>query len=261
MKDFDFARVWAVVVRHLYNFKNNYDRLVDAFYWPAVDLVLFGLTVKTFTGTQEYVFATIVVGICLWFVVWRAQSDITVNLLEEIWSENVANLFASPLTVLEWVAGLMIVGVVKLGMTLVLLSTLALVLYAVNVTMLGWIGIVYILSLLLTGWSFGFFSAGIFLRHGTSVQTLAWAGPVLLMPFSGTYFPLSILPPWAQSIATIIPSSYVFESMRQLVNLGTFDPMDMFISFGLNIFYFLLATWFFVKSYEKAKVQGLAHLK
>lgn len=261
MRDFDFARVWAIVVRHLYNFKSNYDRLVDAFYWPAVDLVLFGLTVKRFSGAEGMVLATIVLGICMWFVVWRAQGDITVSLLEEIWSENVANLFASPLTVKEWIVGLVTVGILKLIMTLILLGALAFILYEVNVTAIGWMGVVYILSLLLTGWTFGFLSASLFLRYGTSVQTLAWAGPVILMPFSGTYFPLSVLPGWAQSVAVFVPSSYVFESMRQLVYTGMFDPMSMVKSFGLNLIYIILATWLFAKSYQKAKEQGLAHLK
>ncbi|KKS41890.1 MAG: ABC-2 type transporter, partial [Candidatus Gottesmanbacteria bacterium GW2011_GWA2_42_16] len=33
----NWTRVWGVVIRHLYNFKHTYDRIVDAFYWPALD--------------------------------------------------------------------------------------------------------------------------------------------------------------------------------------------------------------------------------
>ena len=37
-------RVWAIVIRHLYNFRHSWDRIADAFYWPTMDIFLWGLT-------------------------------------------------------------------------------------------------------------------------------------------------------------------------------------------------------------------------
>ncbi|RJR14920.1 ABC transporter permease [Candidatus Microgenomates bacterium] len=261
MKSFSSRRVWGIVLRHLYNLKNNFDRIVDTFYWPAVDMLLFGLTIAAFTDPASAAFISVAIGICLWFVVWRSQSDMTVNLLEEFWSDNLANIFASPITVYEWVFGLLAISIIKLAMTLVLLGFLAYVLYAVNITSVSWIGLLFIASLLLTGWSIGFFITGLFMRYGTSLQTLAWAGPVILMPVSGTYFSISLLPQWAQTIAKVVPSSYVFESLRSVVIGGTFDPNMMVISFALNAVYLVLSISFFITSFERAKVLGIAHLK
>ncbi len=256
-----YRRIYAIVLRHMYNLKNNFDRMVDTFYWPTVDMILFGLTVGAFTQSKTPVFFSIILGICLWFVVWRSQSDITVNLLEEFWSDNLANIFAAPITIFEWLAGLLVVSIIKLSMTLILLAVLAYLFYAVNVTAIGWLGMVYILSLLLTGWWFGLLSAGMFMRHGTSIQTLAWSGPVILMPLSGTYFPVSSLPQWVQTLSKFLPSSYIFESMRSVIYSGEIHPEWLLASFALNGIYLALAAWFFMRSFARARENGIAHLK
>ena len=49
-------------------------------------------------------------GVVFWQVVWRANYEISVNLLEEFWNQNMVNLFATPLTVWEWSVGLVFLG-------------------------------------------------------------------------------------------------------------------------------------------------------
>src|SRR5687767_5334005 len=118
----NLRRVWAIVLRHLYNLKNNFDRMVDMLYWPAVDMALFGLTAGSFTNREDAEFISVILGCCLWFVVWRSQGDITVNLLEEFWSENLSNIFATPISVKEWLVGLLVVSFIKMGLTMVFLG-------------------------------------------------------------------------------------------------------------------------------------------
>jgi ABC-2 type transport system permease protein len=95
--------------------------VVDAFYWPSLDIVVWGLTISAMQKQGQapliQVFL-IVFGTILWFAMWRGQGEITVNFLEELWSENLTNLFASPLRVAEWMVGLCIVGILKLFLTI-----------------------------------------------------------------------------------------------------------------------------------------------
>lgn len=257
-------RIWAVVLRHLYNFRHNLDRVVDAFYWPSLDVVVWGLTISAMQKQGQSSIAQVVMilsGTILWFVMWRGQGEITVNFLEELWAENLSNLFASPLRLVEWMAGLCLIGLMKLTMTIGLTSVLAFVLYQTNILNLGVWLIPFTISLTLFSWAFGFFTTGLFLRHGTDVQTLAWAGAFVLMPFSAVYYPLYLLPNWVQIVASFLPSTYVFEGMRQVITTGTM-PMDMiWKSFGLVSIYLILAILFFFKSFAAAKEKGLAHLK
>jgi ABC-2 type transport system permease protein len=109
-------RVWAVVLRHLYNFRRNLDRVVDSFYWPSLDIVVWGLTISAMQQqgqTPLNQVLIILVATILWFIMWRGQGEITVNFLEELWSENLTNLFASPLRLVEWMTALCIIGVMK----------------------------------------------------------------------------------------------------------------------------------------------------
>lgn len=258
-----YRRVWAIILRHLYNFRHNLDRLTDAFYWPALDVIIWGLTFSAFEkqgGVEISQVAMVIFAGILWYVLWRGQGEITIGILEEFWSENFVNLFATPLTQIEWMLATCILGFIKLVMTVTFTAVIAWLLYSANILSLGLSVVPFIASLLITGWAFGFFMAGLFLRAGTNIQTLAWAGGFLLMPFSAVYYSFDTLPAWVQFIGRILPTSYIFEAMREVLFTGEI-PLDMIIkSFGLNIIYLTIAILFFYKSFAKARENGLAQL-
>src|SRR5258708_7832069 len=150
--------VWAVVVRHLYNFRHSVDRASDAFYWPAMDVFLWGFASKAITQSSVNlpgIVVTILSGLILWMIVWRGQYEITVNLLEEMWSQNLVNLFASPLRLREWVVGVFILGFIKMLLTVGFAVFLAWIVYQANIFNLGFYLIPFMISLLLTGWAAG----------------------------------------------------------------------------------------------------------
>jgi ABC-2 type transport system permease protein len=37
-------RVYALLLRYFFYFRHSLDRMTDAFYWPTMDLLLWGLT-------------------------------------------------------------------------------------------------------------------------------------------------------------------------------------------------------------------------
>ncbi len=260
----NFTRVWGVVLRHLYSFRHTWDRVVDAFYWPSVDIIIWGLTISALQkqGTSAAIqIATILIGVILWYTLWRGQYEITISLLDELWNENLTNLLSTPLTMLEWVISLGILGILKLSMTLTFTALVAWFLYATNIFRVGWYLIPFIASLLIMGWAFGLLLAGLFLRYGTNIQTLAWAGGFALMPFSATYYPLKSLPAWMQHIAHFLPSSYIFEGMREVLLTGTMSGDMLIKSFLLNAMYITIAFLLFRRAFNKARERGIAHIK
>jgi len=261
---FSLRRVWGVIIRHLYNFRHSLDRITDAYYWPSIDIILWGLAIAAMqrqgVSTASHI-AMIIIAVILWYVVWLGQYEITVNLLEELWSENLGNLFSTPLTLAEWTIGLLSLGLLKLFVTVSFTAGIAYVLYAVNVFSLGLALIPFLVSLLVMGWWFGLLVAALFLRYGTMIQTFAWAGGFALMPFSAAYYPLSSMPVWMQIIAKFIPSSYIFEGMRIVLATGRMPTGMIAESFVLNAIYFVIALLIFTRSFKRAKVSGLTHLK
>ncbi|MBI2074320.1 MAG: ABC transporter permease [Candidatus Levybacteria bacterium] len=259
----NFNRVFAMVYRYAIYLKHNWDRLSDMFYWPALDLFIWGLTglyLATLNANhKEYIFI-ILNGLIFWIIIWRVQYEINVNILSEIWDKNLINILASPLTAWEWVTSLVFVGFIKMIISLTFSATLSLIFYHYNILIYGFYLFPIIVSLLLFGWASGFLVAGFIIRFGAKIQTLAWTGVALFAPFAALYYPLSILPDWAKKVALFVPPSYIFEGMRTMLFKGYFPIDKLVIGFALNIPYLLLSLWFFVFMFNKSKKLGLGRL-
>ena len=255
-----FHRIYASILRHIYLFRHSLNRLGDAFYWPTIDLLLWGLTMsyaKTFSNNSEQLVLMVISGIILWLIVWRAQYEITVSLLEDLWNRNMINMYVSPFKLSEWIVSVIILGLIKAFVSLSFAAGVAYLLYRVKFFAFGFSLIPIALLLFMTGWWVGFFVAGLLLRYGTKVEQFAWSLVHLISPFAAVYYPLSILPGWAQKIAMLIPVSYVFEAAREVLNKGILDPNKLIISFVLNIIYLILSLIFLKKSFDKVLDKGL----
>lgn len=257
-------RVRAVIIRHIYNFKHNLDRLSDCFYWPAMDLILWGLTSQYIQESGKDINKIVLIllsGLIFWQVVWRSQYEITTGFLEELWSQNLVNIFSTALTVNEWVTGVLILGVIKMIITITFAGFLSWLLYSVSLFTFGWLLLPFFANLLMTGWWVGLIVSGILVQFGRQLQTLAWSGVYLLAPFSAIYYPVSSLPVWAQIIAKFLPTSYVFEGMREVLITGKMSYINLAISFLLNSVYLFISYLFFKWSFKKSKEKGLARLE
>lgn len=247
-------RIYAIILRYLYLFRHSFDRLSDAFYWPVIDLLLWGLTgsyIKNSSGGgQLNIIAMILSGILLWIIVWRGQYEITVNLLEDLWNKNLINIFGSPLNFNEWISAFLIIGFIKSIISLLFASLIAFLLYRFNILIFGYYLLPFYLILIMFGWAVGFFVAGIILRYGTKLQSLAWTVIALLSPFSAIYYPLSILPEWAQKVAVFVPTSYIFEGGRKLLMTRSLSWEYFLLPLVLTTIYLLIAVLWIRRSYD-----------
>lgn len=253
-------RIYAIILRFMFLFRHSYERLTDAFYWPTIDILIWGLTGLYFqqmSTNSTTVISTIMSGILFWLVVWRGQYEITVNLLEDLWNKNLINIFVSPLKFSEWIVSFLIIGFIKAVISLAFASLVAFLLYKFEIIKFGFYLIPFFFLLIMMGWSVGFFVAGIILRFGTRVQTLAWAAIAVISPFSAIYYPLSVLPNWAQTVAKFVPASYIFEGIREVMAKGTMDPKILVLSFIINLIYLILSLIFLEKSFKKILEKGL----
>jgi len=258
-----FHRIIAIILRFLFHFRHSLDKILDNFYWPAVDLVLWGLTGFYFTSlapNASIVHVAIVSAIIFWFIIYRGQYEISGNVLEDIWNKNLVNIFVSPLTFSEWVTAFLLLGVVKAILSFSFGSLLAFLLYRVNIFSFGFLLLPFLLLLIMNGWWIGFFVSGLILRYTTRVQAFAWTLVWAISPFAALYYPVSILPDWAQVVARFVPASHIFEGVREVVSTGRLDPMKLLWSFLLNCLYLVLALLFLRQSFRAILRKGLVKL-
>lgn len=256
-------RIWAIILRFLYYFRHSLDRVMDNFYWPALDLLLWGLTSTYFSSFFEdagLVVAMIVSSILFWVLVYRAQYEVSGNLLEDLWNKNLVNLFVSPLTFWEWVGAFLVLGLLKAAMSWLFALALGFILYGVNILDHGFYLAFYVPLLIMNGWWMGFLISGLILRFGTRVQTFGWTMIWVISPFAALYYPVSTLPQWAQYISYLLPISYVFEGSRAVLSTGQLDLSTMALAFILNIFYLALTLWFMYRGFAKVLDRGLVKL-
>lgn len=258
----NFDRIGALALRHLYPLKRDFDLLSDMIYWPMVDTILWGVTsqwLSDSSGNAELIVA-ILLGLILWNVIWRSQAEVSRNLMDEIWNNNLVNIFSTPLTIGEWVVTVLLLSILKTMITLIIVVPVMFLLYTVNIFVLGWWLPIFFLGTIMTGWWIGFISAGIVLRYGPKVQTVIWTLPGILLPFSAIFFPLDKLPLFLQPIARVIPTTYILESMRAVISGLAVDPWQLALSFGLNIVFLVVCIWYFMRSFEFSKNLGLNRL-
>ncbi len=256
-------RIYGIILRYMYLFRHSFDRLSDTFYWPLIDLLLWGLTstyLRKVSPNTPQIVVMILAGLILWFIVWRSQYELTVGLLEDLWNKNFVNIFVAPLQFKEWVSALIILGILKAAISISFASVLAYLLYKMNIFALGFSLLPFVLLLFMTGWWIGFLVTGLIMRIGTRVQTFAWTMAYVISPFSAVYYPVETLPKWAQYVAMITPTSYVFEGAREVLDTGILDWNKVLISFLLSSVYIILTFLFFKKSFEKVLQKGLVNL-
>src|SRR5690348_13128604 len=97
-------RIYALILRNFYGFRKNMDRLTDSYYWPAIDLCLWGVMSQVFMSMWggNNVLVMVLSGLVLWLILWKSQYEINIRLLDELWNRNLITLFVSPLTFSEW---------------------------------------------------------------------------------------------------------------------------------------------------------------
>ncbi len=255
-----WQRIFAVFTRYLYPIK-RLDPLSDLIFWPFIDILLWGLTSNWLqtenTGSFGAIASSLLCCLLFWQIVWRTQYDISVNLLTEFWARNLSNLFSSPLKPVEWIMGVLLLGVTKAVIGAAFGISAVYLLYGVKFLELGLQVIPFFLLFSFCGWTLGFLAGGVIIYFGQRLQQIAWMMPWLIAPFSAIFYPISSLPSWAQSIASFVPMTPFFESVRLLVHGQSPLWGTLLMAIGLNLVYLALSIWFFLFMFEKRKAKGL----
>lgn len=252
--------VAGIVLRQLYLLRGSPTRILPLFAWVAIDVVLWGFIARYLhsIGPATVDFSTQLVGAVLfWDFFTRVKQGVMMALFEDVWSRNFLNVFATPLTVGEYLAGLVLTSIgtsaVGLGVMLLLAS------FVFSVPLLGLGGAIApaLLVQFTFGAALGVLASALVLRFGPGAEWLVWPIPALIAPFAGVFYPLSTLPAWMQAVSRAVPPSYVFETMRAMVAGAAPDYAALGLACVLSLAWVALACWVFTRVYRYAVRHGL----
>ncbi|MGH8280203.1 MAG: ABC transporter permease [Gammaproteobacteria bacterium] len=235
-------------------------RVVPLFAWVAVDIVLWGFITRYLNAVSNagFNFVPALLGaVLLWDFLTRVMQGVTMAFFEDVWSRNFLSLFASPLSISEYLTGLVASSIITSTVGLVVMIIVATLAFGLSFFMYGLLFVPFLLILFLSGIALGIFGSALVLRLGPAAEWFVWPIPALVSPFVGVFYPLSVLPGWMHALAWLLPPSYVFEGMRALVEHKAFAPGLLAIGGVLAVLYVLLAGWTFTRVYRHAVRTGL----
>ncbi len=257
----NLRRITALLLRYLLLYRQSWTRIMEIFFWPVMDLLVWGFLTSYLLqvgSSRVPTLITFLIGsMIFWDLLYRAQQSVTISFLEDVWARNLLNIFVAPVTIGEFLTATFALGVIKVLINGLVLAALAWALYAFNVFQLGFTLIPFVLNLMLMGWAMGMVTVALIMRWGHAAEALAWGIPFLVQPLSAVFYPASILPAWLQPVAWILPSTYVFEGMRHVLATGQ-APWHMFWwSLGLNVIYLTASGLFFRHMFSVVRKKGL----
>ena len=254
-------RVWVLVLRYVFVYRRSPIRVLEILFWPTMSLLVWGFITTFIQRSTEGslpVFITFLIGAMIgWDILFRAQQGVSLSFLEDVWARNLLNIFCAPVRLSEYVCATFLFGLLRVAVTLMFLCMLAWLLYHFNFFALGVALIPFIANLLMLGLTNGIITIAILLRYGHGAEPFAWALPFMLQPFSAVFYPVSVLPEVMQKVAWAIPSTYVFEGMRQVIGAGTIPWGHLAWAAGLNLIYLLAAIGLLLQMFAVARDRGL----
>ncbi len=255
----NLSRVFAVVLRQYYLIRGSPSRILPLFMWVMIDMILWGFITRylnAFTSSGYNFVPALLGAVLLWDFLTRVMHGLTMAFFEDVWTRNFLNVFATPITISEYVAGLVFSSITTSSFALVVMVLIALG-FGLSFFIYGLMFIPFLLVLFMCGIALGIVGISVVLRLGPAAEWFIWPVPAMLSPFVGVFYPLSTLPVWMRAISYALPPSYVFESMRAIVQGGRPSIVGLAVSAGLALFYILLAGWFFNRTFRYAVHVGL----
>src|SRR3984893_12296693 len=249
----NIQRTGAIVLRQFYLLRGSPARVLPLFAWVAIDMVLWGFITKYLNSVSSSGFnfvPTLLGAVLLWDFFIRVMQGVTMAFMEDVWSRNFLNIFATPLSISEYLSGLVLSSIGTSAVGLVVMIFLASTIFGLSFLAYGIALVPFIFVLFLFGIALGILGAATVLRFGPASEWFIWPVPALVSPFAGVFYPLSTLPHWMQYICRALPPSYVFENVRAIVAGRPASMPPLTIGISLAVIDVVVACWIFARVYR-----------
>jgi ABC-2 type transport system permease protein len=145
------------------------------------------------------------------------MQGVTMTFFEDVWSRNFLNVFSTPLTIAEYVSGLVLSSIGTSAVGLAVMVAIATAAFGLSFAAYGAVLVPALAVLFLFGIALGITGRAVVLRLGPAAEWLIWPIPAVLSPFAGVFYRVATLPAWMRAASWLLPPSHVFEALRALL--------------------------------------------
>ncbi len=210
----EILKAYAFAYKNWTMSRKNAFTLFEILFWPVVGFLSVGLLAE-FAALDQTKRAFIIIGVTAMGSVQVCQLDVAYGLLYDVWSKAVKHGFAAPIGIWHLLSGSFVVGVLRGGAVLLLLSAAAGILFDFRISEAGlWPVTLFSAGLFLCSATVGIFVCILVLILGIRAEVAAWSLVSLMLLVCGIYYPVSILPGWVRFLAELIPLTYFLEYIR-----------------------------------------------
>jgi ABC-2 type transport system permease protein len=213
-------RIATVIRRHWLVLWRSPHRWFEIAFWPVMDVILWGSLgafVAQENSTSRAATPFLLAGIVLFWTLTQVQMTMATSVMEETWTRNLLNVLTTPVTPLEYLAGIAVFGLAKLALALATLTVTTATLYGFDLSAIGWSVIPIAALLVVNGWTVAFVVVGMILRFGQSAEILTWGLNYVVMAVSGVFFPVAALPAGLRWLADLLPTTHAFGAAREVL--------------------------------------------
>ena len=246
VKKMKLYRIKAVMIQEYFMMGRSMETLVDIFVYPIMNIIVFGFISKFLLGfTNQSSFLSLIIAMLFWQLFSTSQYSVSIPTLWNIWSHNLTNLFASPITLSEYFISHAVTALVKSLIVFIIGSGIAYLQFGFSVLQLPLFFLfIMMINLYISGISIGLVLIGLIFAKGTRIQALTWGVVSIIQPLAAVFYPLSIIPEPLQSVSRILPLTYMFEALRHTIFDGTILPSTQHLLITgslITVLYFFLS--------------------
>src|SRR5207249_2879689 len=143
------------------------------------------------------------------------QLEVAYAVLMDVWSKSIKHQFLAPIGIRHLTVGSWVVGMVRGSLLFTLLAVLAWWAFDFRVLAAGGGAVgLFLFGCFLNAWIVGVFVCALITLFGNRAEAFAWASVNLVLVLAGIYYPVSVLPEPAATLARAIPLTYFLDAYR-----------------------------------------------
>ncbi|WP_237711369.1 ABC transporter permease [Paracidovorax oryzae] len=251
-------RIAAISVRHLVVLLRSWPRLVESVYMPTATLMQW-VIFKNYLSAKSLptLGSTLLVSYLMWEIIFRFKQGTVMSLFTEMWGRALPQLFTTPLTPLEMMFGCFIVGLVRAVLGIGIAVAVALGAgWSDYIELRGSVLVVTVFALMSSA-AVSLIMSGVILRWGIAAEILSWALVLTLAPLSGVLYPTSALPLGLQWVSALLPTTYVFDCVRELLATGAIMDGTLTMVAATASAWLAIGLALFLAMFENTRKSGL----
>ncbi len=253
----ELIRTWAFARRNVIMARRNVFFVFELTFWPGVAMLSHGLLTR-FLDLDPKMTAFILVGTVALSAVQVCQLDVAYAVLFDIWSKSMKHQFLTPIGIRHMAGGSWLVGVARGILVFILMAVIGSWAFGFDFMGAGPGSLaLFLLGCFLCSLIIGLLVCSLVLLFGTRAETSAWAAVNFVVMLSGIYYPVSVLPGWAQAVAAGIPLTYFLDAFRQGYGFEAQFAHAWLKGFALTGCYVVLAHWALASAITRSRRTGL----